>query len=591
MADTTTNTDATTKPPDVQKDEQVQADANVAASNKALTEVQPAISGPAATGKPADATKPAADLTAEVNNDLNSTFDGLANFASTAWDGASSDFASLTNAASNSVDLSYLTSATDFFSSPVEATTASASSAAVDNSTGKNDAAPAAATDNTTGKNAPASDSPATPGSSVAVKDGQIKVNNDQVTAGRDATGKDTVTEKGSGETYTRDGHVITDKAADRTTKIAKDHIDDHMAGADIKRLTTENVPEDLSSMKPGEILQGKNGVAYKAEPFDDNEGGGTAFVGTDGTKVLVSKDGDKLAIHGDQVEWSPSEGGKPKVMTLEAWQKEYGKKEFAGFDLGADGQIFDAHNHVAMKSTPPGAGGSPATPGSVTVTKTNPDGGDLATVSVNSNGLSYLNHTDAQGKFLSDSQVNYNDPDHAYQQLDNQGNVVANYDLNNDTFQGSGFAFNDSGMQITDGNIFVADNGSYSADGSSDFISTDGSLSNYYTGAGSDYGSMALDSGTTGLSLDDQADVASQLQVISADPTGSADDLIALRDLTGGKLNLSPLIERAEAREERAALRQDRRNDKTDRNDKIDRNDPTVLDFGVGDIYDNSAA
>jgi hypothetical protein len=53
----------------------------------------------------------------------------------------------------------------------------------------------------------------------------------------------------------------------------------------------------------------------------------------------------------------------------------------------------------------------------------------------------------------------------------------------------------------------------------------------------------------------------------------------------------LSPLIERAEAREERAALRQDRRNDKTDRNDKIDRNDPTVLDFGVGDIYDNSAA
>jgi hypothetical protein len=62
-----------------------------------------------------------------------------------------------------------------------------------------------------------------------------------------------------------------------------------------------------------------------------------------------------------------------------------------------------------------------------------------------------------------------------------------------------------------------------------------------------------------SGLSTDDQADVDSQLPTATTDVStamasgdvgqlaGAADELIALNDLTGGKLNLSDLISQVE--------------------------------------------
>ncbi len=593
---------------------QVQAAANTDASNKGMSEIQTSISGPAAptdgTKAPTDSTKAPTDNTAASATAPESATDKLGDFAANLWSGASNAFSSTDNAFNSwasKTDDSFLKDVTDLLPAGFTDTPAAAASAGSD----------AAAV--TAAKSAPASDS-AAPKPSVEVKDGQITANNNELTATRDSSGTDTVTSKQTGEVTSRDAKGdITDTTNGRTTTIEPGHngeIDTNVNGAHIKQLNGK-LPPDGGHPKPGTVLQGSDGTTYT-----ETLHGGTATVKNDGTIDIKNTAGDNLLLNSktEMVDYTPK-GGQTVHESLQDWEKNYGHDSFAGFHLDDAGSITAKHDgmnftnrpapktavenpppavqaQAAAEASPDAPHDTPATPAApaagqpadaptvVTMTKTNPAGGETTTLTVNPSGTAELKDVGGNGQQLSDTKINYNDPANYYQSLDAQGNVLASYDANSGNYQGQGFDFTAQGMGIADGNVFVGDNGSYSADSSTDSISTDNSLSNFYTGDGSTYGSLALNPQSgTGLSVDDQSAVAADLAAVQTDPTGDIDTLLNLDQLTGGKLNLQPLIDRAEEKEEWKTARQDRL-DRRDQN-----KDNTVLDFAAADIYGNSAA
>ena len=403
----------------------------------------------------------------------------------------------------------------------------------------------------------------------VAAKDGQVTVDNTQVTAVHKADGTDVVKEKASGDVVSKsaDG-TIHDKAADRNTTITPDQVTDQFhSGFAIARDTKQPLSGDTSQLKPGQAQQGSDGIVYKSK-YSDAEGPVTVTANNEKkTITMEEKDGDKLVLDAKaHMVTFTGKGEKPETMTLQQFKQTHGD-DFKNFQLDSDHQVSNAKEGVVVK----------AHESTATLVKTDPTTKDVIQASVSADGTSDLKHTDATGAVVSESRINYNDPDHAYQQLDTKGQVIANYDLNNNTFQGQGFAFNDSGMQVFDGNVFVGDDGNLTTN-SSDSVVSDGSVS--ITGDGVISGS--------GVSADPM--LASELQPTSTEVSsalasgdigqldGAIDQLIAM-DQMNPSLNLSSLISRAEAREDGVAGRAER---KASREDK----GPAVLDFTGKDIY-----
>ncbi len=624
MADPQTTTDAPVKPVDATND--VHAAANTVASSNALNEIKTTISGPAASAdgskQPADTTKAPTD-TASHDPSSDSPFDGFANFVSDAWKGttsaASTALSDTTSAAETAWKdttgaISDVTSgASNLVSDAYSGITSSFSSwenTASNTVAGDNflksvdDIFAGGTVDNvaTTAGTSDQTNPPAGKAASVDVKDGQINVNNKELTATGN-NGNDVVTNKGTGEVTSRDAnHVITDKNGDVNTTIdphSKEVTTQAAGGTFTRRMAGQET--DPSKMRPGETASDDHSITYK--PYTSEDGGGIASADTKtGVITLNGYDGDKVVIdpRTKEIDFTPK-GGQTEHLTVDQYEQKFGKKEFAGYLFQPDGSVTNQHDHVnisAKLAKPPGAPANDGTTpvnapaadveATVKVTKTDPNTGEIATATVNPDGTEDLRVANSSGKMLSNTEVNPHDPAHAYEQFDDKGAVIANYDINSGIYQGNGFSFDDSGLSIADGNVFIGDDGTFTADPSTDFVSTDDSLSNFYTGSGSNYDTIALNSsGNSGLSTDVEADVASQLAQVQADPSSaSIDELLNLQQLTGGKLNLTPLIDRAEAREEHSARRQERMDGRGDRND-----DNTVLDFAASDIYGSSAA
>jgi hypothetical protein len=223
-------TDAPVKTPDAPLPAAQQAGANLDASTKAAAEVY---SAPAGTATPSDAVKPATD-TSHAAADTGSSSDSIANIASQAWNSTASALTSWAKSTTDVASADFLDLTSGLFSSNASDQPVAAPPA------GDQPAATPPASDHPVAV-APVSDTASAKGSSIAVKDGQVTVNNDKVTATHDADGTDVVSEKGKGEVVTRDAKNgdIHDVTADRDTTITKDHIDDKMAGMHIRRETT----------------------------------------------------------------------------------------------------------------------------------------------------------------------------------------------------------------------------------------------------------------------------------------------------------------------------------------------------------------
>jgi hypothetical protein len=408
-------------------------------------------------------------------------------------------------------------------------------------------------------------------GAKVDVKDGQVAVSNDKVSATRTADGTDTVTDNRSGEKVTRDAttHKITDQAGDRTTEVGKEHVKDEFHNFTMKRDLVSSPASGDTPPKPGEGKQTKDSVSYA-----DASGLGTGAAKDDNTISLAGSNGDTLVLNGApnaspdaQVTYT-EKGGQPQTMSLDQYKAAHGD-QFAGFNLDSTTQVTDAKDGAVLQ----------AQAGAASLSKTDATTGEVVKDTVNANGTSQLTHTDAQGNSLgNDSTVNYNNPGQAYQQLDAQGNVLANYDANSGNFNGNGYSFNANGMQISGGDVFVGDDGTYSADSYSDSVSTDGSMA-LYTAAGMD-GSQMGSNNPMGTEL--TQDVNSTLLLAGND----LDALMAVNDATGGRLvGLDAKIASLEDKSDRQASWQERKANRDERDNTYSLNAPGYLDLSK-DIY-----
>jgi hypothetical protein len=580
MADTPNNTDTPVKPADAHKDVQPDAGSHAAANESASLKGANEVYGGDA-GKPgasntaaADSTKPAAADAAKgaVDSGKNPAAAGadagkegehgadpasdtswVSKLASDAWNGAAAGVENFKN----------------WFDSPT--TPAAAGDASKPDAKGyldfvKSDWVPI---------DKSSADAPA----QINVHDGQVKVNNAELSMTHNPGGGDTVNEKKSGNEYTHnpDGS-ISEKSVDAQSSMNKEERVDNFGFARFERELGSALPADNSDLKGGDARQGSDGIAYR-NTFHNAEGGGTITATNDRKITIQEDDGDKLVLDGKTKQATFTEkGGQPETMSMAEFRAKHGDT-FAHFHLDGVNRVHNEREGVSFQTDDKGA----------SMTKVNPNGGDSLKATSNADGTSDLKHTDADGKFISESKVNYNDPTHAFQEMDKDGKVASNFDCKDNKFSvGNDFTFSDNGTYINDGDISIGNDGSFSA-AADDSIFSDGSVA--YEAPSDAYGSDAYGAGDNtstasmgageggealkGLSSERREEVVSEIQTaraevgaamsdvsaITASPgsvdssalsslSGAEDAVQNLMDATGGRLQLSSLLSNIQNKE-----------------------------------------
>ncbi|MBU6453630.1 MAG: hypothetical protein KGS72_17760 [Cyanobacteria bacterium REEB67] len=605
MADTPNNADTPVKPADTHKDVQPDAGshaaANESASLKGASEVYggDASKAGAASALAADAAKPAGTEAAkdagqgpaaagadaakegEPATDPAADTSWVSKLASDAWSGAA--------AGVDSFQKWFDTSAT-----PAAGTDASKSEAKGYLDFVKSDWVPI---------DKPSADSPA----QVNVQDGQVKVSNAELSFVQNADGGKSVTEKNSGNVYTKnpDGS-IGEQSVDAKSFMNKEERVDNFGFTSFERQLGKALPADNSDLQAGTARQGSDGIAY-SNTFHNAEGGGTITATNDRKIIIQEDDGDKLVLDGRTRQATFTEkGGQPETMSMAEFRAKHGDT-FAHFHLDGADHVHNDREGVSFRTDDKGA----------TMTKVNPNGGDTLTATSNADGTSDLKHVDAAGKFISESKVNYNDPTHAFQEIDKDGNVASNFDCQDDNFSvGNDFTFGDNGTYIDDGGVSIGDDGSFSA-AANDAIFSDGSVAyeapsdaygsdSYGAGDSTSSASMGSSDGghaLSGLSSEHREEVISEIRTaraevgaamsdvnsIIASPSSvdvsalsslsDAEDAVQnLMDQTGGRLQLSSLLANIQNKESMVASMLGRENNQ-------DQDGVKFVDFSK-DIY-----
>ncbi|CAN5230902.1 hypothetical protein BH11CYA1_BH11CYA1_29040 [soil metagenome] len=141
----------------------------------------------------------------------------------------------------------------------------------------------------------------------------------------------------------------------------------------------------------------------------------------------------------------------------LERGTTEDMAKRVPGLTITPDGHMTMAGSSAMFKTD--------AATGQITTEQTALSGKKIVTVSPDANGVETTKFIGADGKVMSQSDINEKDPAHFFVQKDASGNVLTNYDVNTNTYAAAdnSFKFSDSGTELFGGQVYVDSSGDVS--------------------------------------------------------------------------------------------------------------------------------
>ncbi|MDP3507400.1 MAG: hypothetical protein Q8T09_05380 [Candidatus Melainabacteria bacterium] len=209
---------------------------------------------------------------------------------------------------------------------------------------------------------------------------------------------------------------------------------------------------------RPGELPfhRGRHNRVDTGENFDltASPDGKVTFGRVDGKQVAILEDKSsyvfdprtKQAIHVDAT-------GK----ILERGTAEEMAKKVPGLVVSPDGRITMAGSSAVFKTD--------AATGQTTTEQTAASGKKIISVSADANGVEQTKFVGADGKLISQSEIDHDNPERLFVQKDAEGKVLTTYDLNTNTYQAAdnSFKFSDDGTELFGGKVHVNNYGDIS--------------------------------------------------------------------------------------------------------------------------------
>ncbi|MFA7336563.1 MAG: hypothetical protein WC028_07230 [Candidatus Obscuribacterales bacterium] len=208
---------------------------------------------------------------------------------------------------------------------------------------------------------------------------------------------------------------------------------------------------------RPGDLpCHGKHNRVDSGENFDltASPDGKVTFGRVDGKQVAILEDKSsyvfdprtKQAIHVDAT-------GK----ILERGTAEEMAKKVPGLVMLPNGRMTMEGSSAVFKTD--------AATGQTTTEQTAASGKKIISVSADANGVEETKFVGADGKVISQSVINHNDPEHLFVQKDAEGKVLTNYNVNTNTYEAAdnSFKFSDDGTELFGGKVYVNSSGDIS--------------------------------------------------------------------------------------------------------------------------------
>ena len=208
---------------------------------------------------------------------------------------------------------------------------------------------------------------------------------------------------------------------------------------------------------RPGDLpCHGKHNRVDSGENFDltASPDGKVTFGRVDGKQVAILEDKSsyvfdprtKQAIHVDAT-------GK----ILERGTAEEMAKRVPGLVMHPNGRMTMEGSSAVFKTD--------AATGQTTTEQTAVSGKKIIAVSPGADGVEETKFVGADGKVISQSVINHNDPEHLFVQKDAEGKVLTNYNVNTNTYEAAdnSFKFSDDGTELFGGKVYVNSSGDIS--------------------------------------------------------------------------------------------------------------------------------
>jgi hypothetical protein len=246
---------------------------------------------------------------------------------------------------------------------------------------------------------------------------------------------------------------VVNDQIAEIRGEADKKEISQRLD--ELERLYHRGQRMDVN--RPGDLpFHGRHNRVDTGENFDltASPDGKVTFGRIDGKQVAILEDKSsyvfdprtKQAIHVDA-------GGK----ILERGTSEEMAKKVPGLVMLPNGRMTMEGSSAVFKTD--------AVTGQTTTEQTAASGKKIIAVSADANGVEETKFVGADGKVISQSEINHNDPEHLFVQKNAEGKVVTNYNVNNNTYEAAdnSFKFSDSGTELFGGKVYVNSSGDVS--------------------------------------------------------------------------------------------------------------------------------
>jgi hypothetical protein len=240
---------------------------------------------------------------------------------------------------------------------------------------------------------------------------------------------------------------VVNDQIAEVRGEADKKEISQRLD--ELERLYHRGQRVDIN--RPGDLPfhRGRHNRVDTGENFDltASPDGKVTFGRVDGKQVAILEDKSsyvfdprtKQAIHVDAT-------GK----ILERGTAEEMAKKVPGLVMLPNGRMTMEGSSAVFKTD--------AATGQTTTEQTAASGKKIISVSADANGVEETKFVGADGKVISQSEINHNDPEHLFVQKDAEGKVLTNYNVNTNTYEAAdnSFKFSDDGTELFGGKVHV---------------------------------------------------------------------------------------------------------------------------------------
>lgn len=247
---------------------------------------------------------------------------------------------------------------------------------------------------------------------------------------------------------------VVNDQIAEVRGEADKKEISQRLD--ELERLYHRGQRVDVN--RPGDLPfhRGRHNRVDTGENFDltASPDGKVTFGRVDGKQVAILEDKSsyvfdprtKQAIHVDAT-------GK----ILERGTAEEMAKKVPGLVMLPNGRMTMEGSSAVFKTD--------AATGQTTTEQTAASGKKIISVSADANGVEETKFVGADGKVISQSEINHNDPEHLFVQKDAEGKVLTNYNVNTNTYEAAdnSFKFSDDGTELFGGKVHVNNYGDIS--------------------------------------------------------------------------------------------------------------------------------